>query len=158
MCLKKKHIPIVKVYRETGALLPRRATLGSAALDVHACLPPDTICTIPIGKRILIPTGLRFEIPEDYFISVRPRSGLALKSGLCLPNAPGTIDSDYRGELQILVANFDTEKEIQITHGERIAQILLEKIQNFEWLEIENREKLQNTQRGTNGFGSTGLA
>ena len=148
----------VKVHRAAGAKLPSRATPGSAALDVYACLPPDTTCKLNPGDRMTIATGLYFEIPKGYFISIRPRSGLALKQGLCLPNAPGTIDSDYRGELKILVANFDPEKSIEIEHGDRIAQILLEKVQTFVWHEIEDAAELEPSQRAAQGFGSTGLA
>ena len=150
--------PKIKVYRASGAKLPRRATAGSAALDVHACLAPDTTCKLEPGQRMAIPTGLYFEIPKGYFISIRPRSGLALKQGLCLPNAPGTIDSDYRGELKILLANFDQEKSVEIEHGDRIAQLLLEKMQNFTWHEIENSTELDPSPRAARGFGSTGLA
>ena len=150
--------PKVKAYKlSSAAILPQRATPGSAALDVYACLPPDTVCTLLPGRRMAIPTGLQLAIPDGYYISVRPRSGLALKSGLCLPNAPGTIDSDYRGELQILVANIDLEKDIVIEHGQRIAQILLEEIVVFEWEEASEALSTKETQRGRAGFGSTGL-
>ena len=148
----------VKVYRAPGAQLPKYATSGSAAMDVHACLPPDTTCKLHPGDRMSIPTGLYFEIPRGYFISIRPRSGLALKQGLCLPNAPGTIDSDYRGELKILVANFDPKKTIEIGHGDRIAQLLLERTQSFTWDEIDEPSALGASARGEQGFGSTGLA
>ena len=154
-------IPQVKIHRALGAELPVRATLASAALDIHACLPPDTVCNIEVGQRMLIPTGLQFEIPEGYFISIRPRSGLALKQGLCLPNAPGTIDSDYRGELKILVANFaifSKVKTIEIKHGDRIAQMLLEKQENFSWLESDEPFSKTKTERGDGGFGSTGTS
>ncbi len=150
--------PQVKVYRAPNARMPSHSTPGSAALDVRACLEPDTVCCIPPGKRMAIPTGLQFEIPEGYCISIRPRSGLALKSGLILPNSPGTIDSDYRGELKILVANIDLDNDIEIKHGDRIAQLLLEKVEEFVWAEVSESTMDTNTQRGTGGFGSTGLA
>ncbi len=141
-----------------GATIPKLATPGSAALDVYSCLPPDTIVRIAPGTRICIPTGLQFEIPPGYFISIRPRSGLALKAGLCLPNAPGTIDADYRGELQILVANMDPKNVIEIHHGERIAQLLLEKRVDFLWQESEKPFSIEGTQRRDGAWGSTGLA
>ncbi len=147
----------IKVYKKPGAIEPQRATREAGALDVYTCLPPDTIITIPPFKRMLIPTGLFIEIPKGYFISIRARSGLALKQGLILPNAPATIDSDYRGELQILVGNIDKEKSIQIQHNERIAQMLLEKIVYFDWLEVENTDVFTRTTRDAGGFGSTGL-
>ena len=151
-------IPCIKVHKlSPAAILPRRATPDAAALDVYACLPPDTVCTLAPGKRMTIPTGLQLAIPRGYYLSVRPRSGLALKQGLGLPNAPGTIDADYRGELQILVCNMDTQKNIVIEHGQRIAQILLEKIISFVWEEIDKPLVPTATLRGSGGFGSTGL-
>ena len=147
----------VKVYKKPGAKLPIRATSGSAALDVYSCLPPDIILTVPPFERILVPTGLFFEIPTGYHIAIRARSGLALKKGLILPNAPGTIDSDYRGELQILVANIDKNEKIIIEHGERIAQMLLEKNINFDWEEQQDNADFMQSQRNDKGFGSTGL-
>lgn len=151
-------IPRVKIHRLPGVKeLPTRATPGSAALDVCACLPPDTVLTVAPGERVAVPTGLTFEIPPEYFISLRPRSGLALRQGLILPNAPATIDSDFRGELKVIVGNLG-DATIQIQHGERIAQLLLERVQQFEWEEVDHLEQLGGSERGAGGFGSTGLA
>jgi dUTP pyrophosphatase len=109
------------------------------------------------GSRATVPTGLTFEIPEGYFISLRPRSGLALREGLILPNAPATIDADFRGELKVIVGNINRDP-VRIRHGDRIAQLLLEQIQPFAWEEVESLDELSGTERGTGGFGSTGLA
>lgn len=149
--------PGVRVYRRPGARLPERATPGSAALDVSACLPPNTELSIPPGERFAVPTGLFFEIPHGWMISVRPRSGLALKEGLGLPNAPGTIDSDYRGEFKVIVLNHGS-RPVRIQHGDRIAQILLERVVEFDWIESETPLSEDDTSRGAGGFGSTGLA
>jgi dUTP pyrophosphatase len=147
---------VVRIHRRVGSKLPVRATPGSAALDVAACLPPDTVIDLPAGERAAIPTGLSFEIPEGYFLSLRPRSGLALKHGITLPNAPATIDSDYRGELFVILQNTGTET-FRIEHGDRIAQLLLEEVVGFEWEEVEDLDR-EATERATGGFGSTGLA
>lgn len=150
-------IPRVKIHRAPGAKLPERATPGSAALDLCACLNPDTEIILTPDSRATIPTGLTFEIPEGYFISLRPRSGLALREGLILPNSPATIDSDFRGELKVIVANLGRDP-VRIRHGDRIAQLLLEQVQPFEWDEVDRLDDLSGTERGTGGFGSTGLA
>ena len=149
----------VKVYSEAGASLPTKGTSGSAAMDVYSFLPPDTILRLHPGDRVCVPTGLYFRIPLGYFISVRPRSGLALNKGLVLPNAPATIDADYQGEFKILVANIDPDNSIQIENAQRIAQILLEKRLDFR-LEETPMDTIQElkSERGVMGFGSTGLA
>lgn len=148
--------PIVKVHRQAGARLPERATAGAAAMDVAACLPADTVLEIPPGERMAVPTGLSFEIPQGYMISLRPRSGLALKQGISLPNTPATIDSDYRGELKVIMINLG-HAVFRIEHGDRIAQLLLEKVIEFDWLEVDHQQ-LEDSSRGAGGFGSTGLA
>lgn len=149
--------PAVLIHRAPGAKLPERATPGAAAMDVAACLPPDTEIVIPPGERIAVPTGLTFEIPPGYCISLRPRSGLALKHGVTLPNTPATIDADFRGELKVILANAG-DAEFRIAHGDRIAQLLLERVIEFEWREVENTGELGVSERGAGGFGSTGLA
>ncbi|MCB1309404.1 MAG: dUTP diphosphatase [Leptospiraceae bacterium] len=150
-------LPHVRIYRRPGAKLPVRATPGSAALDVHACLPPDTFITITPGDYLDIPTGLFVEIPEGFMLSLRPRSGLALKHCVTLPNAPATIDSDYRGEIRVILVNHG-KKPFRIDHGDRIAQMLLEKVIDFAWDESETPIDPDSTPRGAGGFGSTGLA
>lgn len=149
--------PIVKIHLAKGARLPTKATEGSAAFDVFACLPIDQYVSVSPGDRLLIPTGLYFEIPQGYFISLRPRSGLALKSGLTLPNTPATIDSDYRGELKVAVINLSQES-VEIKSGDRIAQLLLERSVDFAFQEEPSMENLSPTERGQGGFGSTGIA
>jgi dUTP pyrophosphatase len=148
-------LPEVKIYAAPGARVPERATPGSAGLDVRALTGIDTIITIPPGKRMAIPTGLYFEIPEGYFVTLRPRSGLALKHGLTLINTPATIDSDYRGELQVIMGNIGHEP-VTIENGDRIAQLFLEKVNEFRFQQVETRGQLSGTDRGEGGFGSTG--
>jgi dUTP pyrophosphatase len=146
----------VKIHLSQGAKMPVRATPGAAAYDIYACLPIDTILTISPGDRIAIPTGIFMEIPQGWFLSVRPRSGLALKQGLTLINPPATIDCDYRGELKIAVINLGSEK-VTIEPGDRIAQVLLERMVDVDW-QISTKEDLSITDRSSGGFGSTGLA
>ena len=151
--------PILEVYYSSlGVKKPFRATSGSAGWDIYSHIEADTLILLKPWDRILVPTGLYLNIPEDYFVSLRPRSGLAYRNGLCLPNAPATIDSDYKGELKVLVANFNAHKEIQIKNGERIAQLLLEKKIEFSWKETKKKASFSPSQRGDSGFGSTGLA
>lgn len=147
----------VKIYVERGARLPEKATPSSACLDVRAFLPGDQEIILEPGDWFSIPTGLYFEIPEGYFISVRPRSGLADKYGITLLNSPGTIDSDYRGELKIILINLG-KKTFIIKNNDRIAQILLEKEIPFRWNEVKTKQELKETIRNEGGFGSTGLA
>ncbi|MBX7057791.1 MAG: dUTP diphosphatase [Leptospirales bacterium] len=149
--------PRVQVFLAPGARLPEKATPGAAALDVYACLPPDLEIVLGPGDRIDVPTGLWFAIPPGYLISVRARSGRALREGMALPNAPGTIDSDYRGEFRVLVVNLG-QAPLRIKHGERIAQILLERSIDFDWEESKTPLDPDATHRGAGGFGSTGLA
>lgn len=133
--------------------LPSYETASSAGADIRACLENKDSLVIPKGKRVLIPTGLSLEIPHGYEVQVRPRSGLSLKTHLLIVNSPGTIDADYRGEVKILMGNFGTEDHI-IGHGERVAQIVLCPILQADW---KVTETLSETQRGSGGFGSTGV-
>lgn len=146
----------VKIHAIRGAQLPDKASRGAAGYDVRAFLPPDTEIVLEPGDRFAVPTGLYLSIPEGYFITVRPRSGLAIKDGLTLVNSPGTIDSDYRGELKILMINLGN-KPVTIRSQDRIAQLLLEREIPFQWEETP-LEDLDPTERGEGGFGSTGLA
>lgn len=146
----------IKVFAEAGARLPERASRGAAGYDVYARLDPDlAFIEISPGDRITVPTGLYFEIPEDHFITLRPRSGLALKQGLTLLNTPATIDSDYRGELRVLMINLGHEA-VRIAHGDRIAQLLVERSLPLEWAQVESRDDFTTSERGAGGFGSTG--
>lgn len=132
--------------------LPFYATVGAAGADIRASLPEKTSMIIKPGERVLVPTGLCMEIPEGYEIQVRPRSGLSLKSSLMIVNAPGTIDCDYRGEVNIIVGNFGKEDYI-VEHGLRIAQLVISPVIQAKFFTADS---LGDTQRGTGGFGSTG--
>lgn len=135
--------------------LPHYATAGAAGADIRANLPPDTrssgLTLEPMERRI-VPTGFRVVIPDGYEIQIRPRSGLALKHGITLPNTPGTIDSDYRGPLGVLLVNLGAEPYV-ISHGERIAQMIVAPVVRARFDVIE---ALDETSRGDGGFGSTG--
>ncbi|MFD0910125.1 dUTP diphosphatase [Ruegeria arenilitoris] len=148
----------IRVIREDGAdpaiALPSYETAGAAGADIRANLPDRGSITLQPGERALVPTGLRVEIPDGYEIQVRPRSGLALKHGITLPNAPGTIDSDYRGPLGVIVLNAGQEA-FEIGHGDRIAQLVVAPVIQARF---EMADSLQESQRGSGGFGSTGRA
>lgn len=147
---------LIRVIREDGVdgdvALPSYETAGAAGADVRANLPDRGIVVLEPGARALVPTGLRIEIPEGYEVQIRPRSGLALKHGITLPNAPGTIDSDYRGPLGVIVMNAGQES-FEIAHGDRIAQLVVAPVVQAAFELVED---LGATQRGAGGFGSTG--
>jgi dUTP pyrophosphatase len=130
--------------------LPSYATAGAAGMDFCAAVTEPV--TIAPGRRALIPTGFAIALPPGYELQIRPRSGLALKHGIVLPNSPGTIDEDYRGEIQIIVMNASDE-HFTITRGMRIAQAVLAPVVRAAWEEVET---LDATDRGAGGFGSTG--
>ncbi|MCL1929263.1 MAG: dUTP diphosphatase [Treponema sp.] len=142
----------MKVYRkDKNAALPKYATAGAAGADVEAFLPLEII--LQPGQRVKIPTGLVLEIPPGWEAQVRPRSGLALKYGITVLNAPGTIDSDYRGELEIILVN--TGREPYTVHnGDRIAQLIFAPAMQ---VHLEAAEELACSERGEGGFGSTGI-
>lgn len=133
--------------------LPRYETAGAAGADLRANFVDRQTVTVDAGARTLIPTGLRIAIPDGFEVQVRPRSGLALKQGITLPNAPGTIDSDYRGPLGVIVMNAGPDP-FEVTHGMRIAQMVVAPV-------VQARFEvglLDETARGTGGFGSTGTS
>lgn len=132
--------------------LPFYATADAAGADIRASFVNRDSVTVLPGARVLIPTGLSFEIPPRHEIQVRPRSGLSLKSPLMVVNAPGTIDADYRGEVQIIVGNFGTEPFV-IEHGLRLAQLVFAPVWQARYV---TTEVLTETARGAGGFGSTG--
>ena len=134
--------------------LPVYATPGSAGLDIAAAVAADEPMELAPGARALVPTGLRLAVPAGYEAQIRPRSGLALRHGLMLPNSPGTIDSDYRGELQIIVMNAGSEP-VRIERGMKIAQLVLMPVPRLAWRECA---ELDATERGEGGFGSTGVS
>ncbi|KUJ73718.1 deoxyuridine 5'-triphosphate nucleotidohydrolase [Ruegeria marisrubri] len=146
----------IRVIREEGAdpavPLPSYETAGAAGADVRANLPDRGSIMLEPGHRVLVPTGLRIEIPAGFEVQVRPRSGLALKHGITLPNTPGTIDSDYRGPLGVIVLNAGQEV-FEIAHGDRIAQLVVAPVVQADFALAEG---LSDTARGAGGFGSTG--
>ena len=135
--------------------LPAYETAGAAGADLRANLPPEsraTGLTVAPGARLLVPTGLRVAVPEGYELQVRPRSGLALRHGIMLVNSPGTVDSDYRGEVGVIVLNAGSEP-YRIAHGDRIAQGVLAPVSRGAFVAVA---ALDDTARGAGGFGSTG--
>ncbi len=132
--------------------MPHLATTGAACYDVYACLKQTE--TISPGERFAVSTGMAVEVPDGYLLSVRPRSGLAIKNGITMINSPGTIDCDYRGEVKILLVNHGKEA-FEIKDGDRIGQLILEKSYEVDWVEVD---ELSDTARGEGGFGSTGKA
>ena len=130
--------------------LPAYATAGAAGMDLLAAVEAPVV--IAPGQRVLIPTGLAIALPPDHELQIRPRSGLALRNGIVLPNSPGTIDEDYRGEIQVIVMNAG-DQSFTVERGTRIAQAVLAPVVRVAWAEVEN---LGETARNEGGFGSTG--
>ncbi len=142
---------LVSRLKPHAVILERHSALA-AGLDLHACLEKGERMAIVPGERMLVPTGLAVAIPPGYEGQVRPRSGLALNHGITLPNAPGTIDADYRGELKVILANFGRNTFV-IEHGDRIAQLVIAPVAMLAVVELH---ELPTTDRGSSGFGSTG--
>ncbi|MDO4690697.1 MAG: dUTP diphosphatase [Fusobacterium sp.] len=140
----------IKVIKEKDVVLPKYETNGSAGLDVRANI--KEAITLKSLDRVLIPTGLKMAIPLGYEVQVRPRSGLAIKHGITMLNSPGTIDSDYRGEIKVIAVNLSKD-DYTIEPNERIAQLVLNKVEQMELIEVEY---LDETERGEGGFGHTG--
>ena len=140
----------VRITNSSNHGLPTYQTQGSAGLDLRAHLSEPL--TLGPGERKLVPTGVSIELPEGYEAQVRPRSGLALKNGITVLNAPGTIDSDYRGEVGVILVNLSNESH-EIADGERIAQMVVAPFSRISWDEVE---VLEETARGSGGYGSTG--
>jgi dUTP pyrophosphatase len=143
-------VRIRRLPHAAGLPLPAPASPGSAGLDLRAAVADEMV--LPPGARSLVPTGLVLEIPPGWEGQVRPRSGLALSHGLTLPNAPGTIDSDYRGEVSVILANLGAEPVI-VRRGDRIAQLVVAPVVGVEWVEAE---ELSASERQAGGFGSSG--
>ena len=135
----------------SGALLPSYQTAGAAGADLCACLTESLV--LSPGQWALVPTGLSFAIPSGYEIQVRPRSGLAAKHGITVLNSPGTIDSDYRGEVKVILINLGSQ-DFTISHGDRIAQMVVAPVVQAQFQVVES---LSATERGQGGFGSTGV-
>lgn len=140
----------VKIVNHSKHPLPEYKTKASAGMDIRANL--DEVVTLKPLERKLIPTGLFIELPEGYEAQIRPRSGLALNEGLGLLNSPGTLDADYRGELGVIVVNL-SNAVITIEDGERICQMIINRVEQAEWIEVD---ELGDTERGKGGFGHTG--
>ena len=145
---------IVRLPHSEGLPLPAYETGGAAGMDLRAAVPADRPLLLLPGRRALVPTGLVFELPQGWEGQVRPRSGLALRHGITCLNTPGTIDSDYRGEVQVLLVNLGDD-DFAVERGMRIAQLVLAPVGR---LEIEERSLAGATGRGAGGFGSTGTA
>ena len=141
----------IKIVNNSQHDSPEYATSQSAGLDLRANLT-ESITLKPLA-RTLVKTGLFIELPEGYEAQVRPRSGLAYKKGITVLNSPGTIDADYRGEIGVILVNL-SEEEFVIENGERVAQLVIAKHEQAQWIEVEN---LDETDRGAGGFGSTGV-
>ena len=143
-------VQVKRLPHSDGLALPAYATPGAAGMDLLAAI--SSPFDIPPGGRVLVPTGLAIALPPGYELQIRPRSGLALKNGIVLPNSPGTIDEDYRGELQVIVMNAGAEP-FTVERGMRIAQAVLAPVTRATWREVAD---LDATGRGAGGFGSTG--
>ena len=140
----------IKVINNSSNPLPQYATPGSAGMDLRAFLKEPV--SLQPGERQLVPTGLFLQIPEGYEGQVRPRSGLALKQGITCLNSPGTVDSDYRGEIKVILVNLSNE--VQVLHsGDRIAQLVIQKVEKADMVIVD---RLTETVRAAGGFGSTG--
>lgn len=144
------HVRLRRLPHAQDLPLPAYASAGSSGLDLLAAVPSTV--TLEPGERRLVPTGFALELPPGFEAQVRPRSGLALKHGVTVLNAPGTIDSDYRGEVGVILVNHGTEP-FAIQRGERIAQLVLARVERLEW---QVAEELGESDRGSGGFGSTG--
>jgi dUTP pyrophosphatase len=149
--MERVNIHIKRLRRDPVVALPQYMTEGSSGMDLFACL--QTELTLQPGERRLIPTGVSVAIPEGFEGQVRPRSGLAIRNGIGLINAPGTIDADYRGEVAVLLINFGNEP-FTVCNGDRIAQMIISRVFRATWQEVED---LPPTQRQGGGFGHTGI-
>jgi dUTP pyrophosphatase len=147
---RARRIKVVRLAHAAGLPLPAHQSAGAAGLDLLAAV--DAAVTLRPGKRALIPTGLILELPAGFEAQVRPRSGLALSQGVTVLNAPGTIDSDYRGEVKVLLANLG-DRPFKIARGERIAQLVVARCERVTLVEAKAASA---TRRGAGGFGSTG--
>ena len=141
---------IIKIVNKSSNPLPEYATIHSAGLDLRADIPEPVVLN-PL-QRMLVPTGLFIELPEGYEAQVRPRSGLAAKSGISVVNTPGTIDPDYLGEIKVILINL-TDSPFTLNPGERIAQMVIARFEHIRWDQVE---VLSDTDRGAGGFGHTG--
>lgn len=149
-------IQIAWLAHGRGLSLPAYQTPNAAGMDLLAAVSQDVPLLIKPLERLACPCGFAMALPPGYEAQIRPRSGLALKHGLSVPNAPGTIDADYRGEVKVLLINLGNEP-ITITRGMRIAQMVIARVESAQWSELDTPEELPESERGAGGFGSTGL-
>jgi len=152
--MKPLTVSFVQLPHASNLPAPDYATADAAGMDVCAAVPEEQPMTLAPGERAAIPTGLAFAIPQGFECQVRPRSGLALKHGISVLNAPGTIDADYRGEVQVILINLGTEP-FTVTRGMRIAQLVFAPVTRVAMQQVA---ALDTTARGEGGFGSTGLS
>ncbi len=142
----------LRIKAASGAILPKYATAGSAGADLYAHIQdPEGLCLEP-GQKALVPTGLFMEIPQGYEVQIRPRSGLAAKFGVTVLNTPGTIDSDYRGEVKVILINHGSDSYI-VNEGDRIAQMVIASVIQCDFTPVD---EINSSERGVGGFGSTG--
>lgn len=141
---------IVKIVNQTNHPLPEYATPGSSGMDIRANI--ETPIVLAPNDRVLVPTGLFFEMPENMEAQIRPRSGLAIKQGITCLNTPGTIDADYRGEIKVILINLSTTHQT-IQNGDRIAQVVFQEVLKVQWKLVA---EINETSRGAGGFGHTG--
>jgi dUTP pyrophosphatase len=148
--------PLTVLFKRLSprAILPAYQSEQAAGMDLAACLPDDAPITVAPGQIVKVPLGFAVALPRGHEAQIRPRSGLATKHGVTVPNAPGTVDSDYRGEMVVALINHGREP-FEITHGLRIAQMIVAPISHAILVEVD---ELDSTVRGTGGFGSTGVA
>ena len=148
----KPTIAVRRLSHAEGLPLPAYETTGSAGMDLRAAVPETEPMTLKPGARAMVPTGMCWAIPHGYEVQIRPRSGLAAKAGVTCLNTPGTIDSDYRGEVKVILINLG-EDDVVIRRGDRIAQMVAAPVAQAGWIEVDS---LDDTARGAGGFGSTG--
>lgn len=149
----KLRISVQRLPSAEGLTLPEYETGGAAGLDLRAALEADDEVVLDPGGRALVPTGLIMAIPADFEAQVRPRSGLALKYGITVLNSPGTIDSDYRGEVKVMLVNHGPSRFV-IRRGDKIAQLVIARVARTSWTQVD---RIDETARGDGGFGSTGV-
>ena len=149
---RRVEVRIVRLAHGADLPLPQYQSADAAGLDLFAAVPAESAVVIPPGGRALIPTGIAIALPQGYEGQVRPRSGLAARHGITVLNAPGTVDADYRGEIQVVLANLGSEP-FAVSRGTRIAQLIIAPVQQVTLVEIVT---LDSTVRGQGGFGSTG--
>ena len=145
-------VPIVRLPHAADLPLPAYESAQAAGMDLRAAVPEDEPLVLRPGSRFAVPTGLAFALPPGFEGQVRPRSGLAFKSGVTCLNTPGTVDADYRGEVKVILINHG-EEDFTIRRGDRIAQLIVAPVVQAQWVEVES---LDDTARGAGGFGSTG--